>query len=70
MTAENRRTFHIALAVVLAITAIRIAVLVASPLPTRWRNRFSTKIPWFGRAACGNSVENVSSPNGVMKAAP
>ena len=36
-------------------------MLVASPLATRWRSRFSTKMPWFGRAAFGNSVENVSS---------
>ena len=34
--------------------------LVTSPLATRWRSRFSTKMPWFGRAAWGNSVEKVS----------
>jgi len=28
-------------------------VLVATPLATRWRSRFSTKMPWFGRAALG-----------------
>ena len=34
-------------------------VLDASPLASRCRSRFSTKMPWFGRAALGNSVENV-----------
>ena len=29
----------------------------------RWRSRFSTKMPWFGRAALGNSVEKVSRPD-------
>ena len=40
-------------------------MLVASPLASRWRSRFSTKIPWFGRAAWGNRVENVSSRTGT-----
>src|SRR5208283_5865522 len=40
--------------------------LVASPPASRCRSRFSTKMPWFGRAACGNSVENVSRRSGVI----
>ncbi len=41
-----------------------ITTLVASLLASRCRNRFSTKIPWFGRPAWGNRVEKVNSRMG------
>src|ERR1700733_8915084 len=44
--------------------------LVAWPLANRWRSRFSTKMPWFGRAACGNRVEKVSRRTGRIYETP
>jgi len=40
-------------------------VLVAAPVATRCRSRFSTKMPWFGRTLSGNSVVKVSRRSGV-----
>src|ERR1700744_1087069 len=43
--------------------------LLASPLATRWRSRFSTKMPWLGRPACGNNVVKVNSRIGEGRVA-
>ena len=47
-----------------------IIFMVAAPLATRCRSRFSTNTPWFGRAALGNSEEKVSRRKGATASWP